>query len=266
MDLRRVAKKIATGFRQYLGRLTVADRYLRGEGLEIGALQDPLPLPRGARARYVDIATTEELRKLYPRKKRRHLVEVDIVDNGETLSTVEDDSQDFIIANHFFEHVEDPLLTLRNLLRVVRPGGVVFLSIPDKRFIFDKDRAATTFEHLVRDHEQGPETSRHAHYEDVVRNAEKVLEEAAVEARVAVLEWQEYRIHFHCWTQTEFLDLLVQLQRREGFPAFDVEHFAKNQEEMVVVLRKAVQPLPSSPDASQATGSSQRCSPTPTAV
>lgn len=238
MDLRRVAKKIAKGFRQYLGRLTVADRYLRGEGLEIGALQDPLPLPRGARARYVDIAPTEELRKLYPRKKRRHLVEVDIVDDGETLRSVENDTQDFVVANHFFEHVEDPIATLRNLLRVVRPGGVVYLSIPDKRFIFDKDRETTSYEHLVRDHEQGPEVSRRAHYEDVVRNAEKVAEEAAVEARVAVLEWQEYRIHFHCWTQTEILELLVKLQRRPGFPGFDVEHFGKNEEEMVLVLRK----------------------------
>jgi predicted SAM-dependent methyltransferase len=240
MDLRRVAKKIAKGFRQYLGRLTVADRYLRGEGLEIGALQDPLPLPRGARARYVDIAPTEELRKLYPRKKRRHLVEVDIVDDGETLRSVANDTQDFVVANHFFEHVEDPIATLRNLLRVVRPGGVVYLSIPDKRFIFDKDRETTSFEHLVRDHEQGPEVSRRAHYEDVVRNAEKVAEEAAVEARVAVLEWQEYRIHFHCWTQTEILELLVKLQRRPGFPGFDVEHFAKNEDEMVLVLRKLV--------------------------
>ena len=34
-DLRRLAKKVVTPFRQYLGRLTVADRHLRGEGLEI---------------------------------------------------------------------------------------------------------------------------------------------------------------------------------------------------------------------------------------
>lgn len=239
MDLRRVAKKIAKGFRQYQGRLRVADQYLRGEGLEIGALQDPLPLPRGTRARYVDIATTEELRRMYPRKARRHLVEVDVVDDGESLRSVANDSQDFVVANHFFEHVEDPISTLRNLLRVVKSGGVVYLSLPDKRFIFDRDRETTSYEHLVRDHEQGPEVSRHAHYVDVVRHAEKVAEDSAVEARVAVLEQQSFRIHFHCWTQTEMLELLVKLQRRPGFPAFEVEHFSKNQDEMVLVLRKS---------------------------
>ena len=104
--------------------------------------------------------------------------------------------------------------------------------------IFDRDRPTTTFEHLARDHEQGPQVSRHEHYEDVVRNAEKVAGETAVAERVAVLEQQGFRIHFHCWTQTEILELLVKLQRRPGFPPFDVEHFSKNQDEMVVVLSR----------------------------
>lgn len=238
LDLRHLAKKLVTPFRQYLGRLTVADRHLRGEGLEIGALQDPMPLPRAKKVRYVDIAPTEELRKMYPRKKRRRLVEVDIVDNGETLTTVADQSQDFVAANHFFEHCEDPIGTLRNLLRVVRPGGVVYLTIPDKRHTFDRDRPPTTFEHVVQDHERGPEISRHAHYEEVVRLGIKVQGESAIATTVAELEQQDFRIHFHCWSQTEFLQLLTSLQTRAGFPRFDVAEFVANEREMIVVLKR----------------------------
>src|SRR5688572_32410548 len=109
IDLRRLVKAMLVPCRQYLGRLTVADRHLRGEGLEIGALQDPLPLRRGVKVRYVDIADTETLRRTYPKKARRRLVHVDVVDDGERLSTIGDGTQDFVASNHFFEHCEDPV-------------------------------------------------------------------------------------------------------------------------------------------------------------
>lgn len=238
LDLRRLLKQLVTPFRQYLGRLTVIDRHLRGQGLEIGALQDPMPLPKGARARYVDIATTAELRRIHSWKARRHLVEVDVVDDGETLATVADRSQDFVAANHFFEHCEDPIGTLRNLLRVVRTGGVVYLSVPDQRHMFDRDRPATTLEHLERDHANGPAGSRHGHYEEVVRLGIKVQGETAIAAKVAELEAQDFRIHFHCWSQTQFLQLLTSLQTRPGYPRFDIAEFVANEREMVVVLKR----------------------------
>ncbi len=238
VDLRRIAKKMVTPFRQYLGRLTVADRYLRGEGLEIGALQDPMPLKNGARARYVDIASTEELRKMYPAKTRRYMVDVDIVDDGEKLGKVADASQDFVASNHFFEHCEDPIGTLFNMLRVVRGGGIVYLSIPDKRKIFDEGRQATTVEHVVRDYEKGPEISRREHYREVAEIAAGAGGATAVATKLAELEEKEFRIHFHCWSQTDFLELLCSLQRREGFPAFDIVEFVANQREMIVVLKK----------------------------
>ncbi|MGE3172755.1 MAG: methyltransferase domain-containing protein [Planctomycetota bacterium] len=242
MDLKRLAKSVARKFRQYVGRLTVADRYLRGEGLEIGALQDPLAVPRGVTVRYVDIAETAALRALYADKSHRHLVEVDIVDDGERLTTVGDGSQDFAIANHFLEHCEDPIGALRNLLRVVRPDGVVYLSVPDKRFTFDRPRPVTTLAHVLHDHEAGPEGSRAAHYDEVVRLTMGLDDEGAIATKVQELRAQEFRIHFHCWTQLEFLELLVTLQRRPGYPAFAVEHFTRNECELVVVLRRAAAP------------------------
>jgi SAM-dependent methyltransferase len=238
VDLRRLAKSLLSKCRQYVGRLTVADRYLRGAGLEIGALQDPLRVPAGVEVQYVDIAPTEDLRKLYPDKRARHMVDVDIVDDGERLGTVTDASQDFVIANHFLEHCEDPIGTLRNLLRVVRQGGVVYLSVPDKRFSFDRPRQATTLAHLLRDHEQGPECSRDEHYQEAVQVAIGHEGPVAVAERVRELKAQHYRIHFHCWSQLEFMELLTALQRRPGFPAFAVEHFARNESELVLLLRR----------------------------
>lgn len=44
-------------------------------------------------------------------------------------SYAEDDNVlDFVIANHFLEHSEDPILTIKNMLRIVRPDGIIYLS------------------------------------------------------------------------------------------------------------------------------------------
>jgi SAM-dependent methyltransferase len=109
----------------------VAARYLKGQGMEIGALDKPMPLPKGVAVKYVDRMSTADLLVEYPELKGRKLVNVDIVDDGQVLGKVPPGSADFVIANHFLEHCADPLRSLKNMFRVLRPSGVLFLTIPD---------------------------------------------------------------------------------------------------------------------------------------
>ena len=78
-----------------ISRQTIAHEYLRGEGLEIGALSLPLELPCGASAKYVDRLTVTELRKHYPELAGVPLVNVDIQDDGESRFAGFRDSQSF---------------------------------------------------------------------------------------------------------------------------------------------------------------------------
>jgi predicted SAM-dependent methyltransferase len=103
-------------------------------------------------ARYVDRFGLEELRRHYP---GLDLVEVDIIADGERLVGIPEGSQDFIIANHFLEHRQDPMLTLQTLTSRLRPGGRLFMAVPDADHTFDRERPSTTFEHLVQDHTKG---------------------------------------------------------------------------------------------------------------
>ena len=48
--------------------------------------------------------SNEELKRIYSNLK--NTVNVDIIDDGEKLNKIEDNSQDFIIANHFIEHCQ----------------------------------------------------------------------------------------------------------------------------------------------------------------
>lgn len=115
----------------------LARELLRGSGLEIGARHLALAVPPEARVRYVDRMTVDDLRAHYPELAGRPLAPVDVVDDGERLSAIAAESVDFIVANHFLEHCEDPIQTIETHLGKLRPGGILFYAVPDKRYTFD---------------------------------------------------------------------------------------------------------------------------------
>jgi SAM-dependent methyltransferase len=235
-----------------------AAHYLAGEGLEIGALHQPLAMPAQAKVRYVDRMLTPDLRREYPELAEWDLTEVDLVDDGELLRTIPADSQDFIVANHFLEHTENPIGTIETHLGKLKPGGVLFYAVPDKRYTFDFRREPTAIEHMVGDYENGPEGSRNQHYREwagfvideespSVGTAEQAANPQWVIEKAKALEEDGYSIHMHVWTQAEFLRLL--LTCRERFEnAFDIEASARSAIEYIVVLRRAGSfPAPSAP-------------------
>jgi SAM-dependent methyltransferase len=220
-------------------RTELAARYLLGEGLEIGALHQPLRLPPHARARYVDRLPVEQLRRQYPELAGWELTKVDLIDDGERLATVADGSQDFIVANHFLEHCEDPIGAIANHLAKLRPGGVLLYAVPDKRYTFDFRRPTTPIEHMVADHEEGAAPSRGSHYDEwatLVDPQEGETRGRALE-RAREIEATGYSIHMHVWTQAEFLRLMITCRERFD-EAFDIEAAARQGLEFVVVLRK----------------------------
>jgi SAM-dependent methyltransferase len=225
-------------------RTEFAARYLRGEGLEIGPLHLPLKMPPEARPRYVDRMPVDQLRREYPELAGWDLTPVDVIDDGERLATVAESSQDFIVANHFLEHCEDPIGTIETHLGRLKPGGVLFYAVPDKRYTFDFRRPVTPTAHMVEDYEQGAERSRRQHYEEWAGMVfpEEGESEEQMRARAREIEATRYSIHMHAWTQAGFLALI--LECRERFDdAFEIEAAARQGIEFIVVLRKRG-PLP----------------------
>lgn len=140
-------------FPSYSARKRTSFRYLRGEGLEIGALQHPLEVSPGVVVKYVDYATREENVKKYPEIDSSRIVVTDHVGDGFELSCINPASQDFIIANHVLEHAPNPLQVLLNWRNALRTSGILFLTIPNADKSFDKGRMITTVEHIVEDYE-----------------------------------------------------------------------------------------------------------------
>jgi len=103
------------------------------------------------------------------------------------LEVVQDATQDFVIANHFIEHCQNPIGALQNMLRVLKPGGKLYLSIPDKRYTFDMDRPITSVDHVTKDYVEGPEWSKRKHFEEWVTSVNKAKDFAEAEKQVADL-------------------------------------------------------------------------------
>src|SRR5207247_5221895 len=104
---------------------------------------------------------------------------------------------------------------LASHLGVLRPGGVVFMAVPDQRHTVDAARPLPPLEHVSRDHAEGAGASRMPHYVEFVRSWERLDGEAAM-ARARELEARDYSIHFHVWTPDTFAELLVHCQRQLG--------------------------------------------------
>ena len=215
-------------------RRYVAGLYLEGEGIEIGALHSPVPVRPPARVRYVDRMTVADLRRQYPELNAYSLIEADILDNGELLTTIPDSSQDFVISSHFLEHCQDTIGAVKAMLRVLKPGGVIYCAVPDKRLTFDRNRPVTSFEHLVRDHLEGPAWSREMHFEEWVTLGEEMNTRSK---SVQELMDMDYSIHYHVWTQAGLLELFGRLVTETGL-LFDIEAVVSNWIEVIFILRK----------------------------
>lgn len=184
-------------------------RHLRGRGLEIGALRNPLPVPNAAEVLYSDLLTAEQLAALYPGSRPP-----DILSDSESFPTIESNSLDFVIANHVIEHLTDPIRALREWHRILREGGLLYLAVPDKRFTFDHKRRRTTREHLLEDHasQLPPHERNRAHLLDWAEHVEGLAPGSeAFERWVGEQLGGDYAVHNHVWVAQDILDLLRHL-------------------------------------------------------
>jgi len=224
-------------------REDVARMYVRGNGIEIGALNSPLRVPPSVEVRYVDYLPIHTLRRHHAHlvADGQTLVVPDVIDDGELLESFADESVDFVIASHFIEHCEDPIGALAAHLRVVRRGGILLQVLPDKRFSFDVARPITSLDHLIRDHDDGPKRSRQEHYREWAEHVDKVAQQD-IERHAADLAARRFSIHFHVWTPSAYLHLLLHCQAI-GLP-FDIDFFRQNNKiEFITVLRKTNAPV-----------------------
>jgi len=107
------------------------------------------------------------MKTIFKREEKRltgQALKVDIVASADELP-FEDNKWDFVVSSHVLEHVWDPIKGIKEWIRVIKPGGYVFMIVPHKERTFDKIRKRTTLQELIERHRALlPDPQTHAHH------------------------------------------------------------------------------------------------------
>jgi len=122
-------------------------------GLEIGPSHCPVAAKRdGFNVRVLDHLDAAGLRAKYTDHgvDIAAIEEVDYVWGGQPLEDlVAGERFAWIIASHVIEHVPDLVGFLNSCERILAPGGLLSLAIPDKRYCFDCQRENTALGRVI---------------------------------------------------------------------------------------------------------------------
>jgi SAM-dependent methyltransferase len=112
-------------------------------GLEIGPLTAPVVRKEEGNIFYLDHMSYEDLCKKY----KDEPVDLDLIVpvdyvllNNSLKESVRGQKFDYVVASHVIEHIPNIVEWLRDIASVLKPGGIVTLAIPDKRYTFDIER------------------------------------------------------------------------------------------------------------------------------
>ncbi len=72
---------------------------------------------------------------------------------GTNLNEIKNDTYDFLLSCNNLEHIANPIKSLLEWKRVIKPEGVIILILPRKESNFDHLRPITYFEHVKKDFE-----------------------------------------------------------------------------------------------------------------
>ncbi len=184
---------------------TLVDRYCQGHGLEIGPGKHPYCGRENAL--YVDRYSDNKDGTPSP----------DIIADAAAIPLAAQ-SVDFLLSSHTLEHHQNTLKTLHEWVRLLKPGGVLFLILPQAERTLDRLRQRTSLVHHIRDYETLTDAYDSSHEAEVRAGWSQLPD---VEAMTVQFErewgfgmWDFARrndngvIHFHVWTQNEMVDVV----------------------------------------------------------
>jgi GT2 family glycosyltransferase len=218
-------------------RSVVSHLFLTGEGLEVGGGDRPFPLPDSTRCYRGDIRDDEKLCGYF----KSDTITNDGYVDAQTFAGIHTDRLDFVISSHVIEHLQNPIGSIVNAIRVLRPGGVFLLVVPEMRHTFDCDRPETSLEHALRDFVDGGEGTRMQAYREHVifvhPRFQSPIPAERVDAEAEKICAAGMDLHYHAWTRPGFERLLA---AASSFAPFEMAFSFSVANENLFVLRKTI--------------------------
>jgi SAM-dependent methyltransferase len=195
--------------------LNSPSRFCKGKGVEIGSCG--AHLVKGSLL--VDLVNDFSGVRTY---------EVDYAADAHALPKINDASLDYICASHVLEHLTNPIKAIIEWSRILKPGGVLWLRVPDKRKTFDITRERTKLAHLIEDFTRDVPADDQTHIEDHNKNTSPPRQQ------------KHPYIHNHVWMLEDIVELFGYLKKIQ-IPFIIVcckENSSKNAQDFWVLAKK----------------------------
>lgn len=138
-----------------------------------------------------------------------------------------DHALDYVLASHVLEHVANPIAALAEWYRVVRPGGIIYLVVPNRLSAWDRLRELTPVEHFLDDHARGTTARDATHIDEFASQVDWSLfspdtptddipakrAELARGLHETIARGEDINIHFHTFEPSNLRELLELLAR-----------------------------------------------------
>lgn len=220
--------------------------------LEIGPFFRPLK--RGPKVEYLDMLDAAQLRA---RAGENAAGVPDLIHHVGDLSVV-DRTYDAVLSRHAIEHQPDLVHHLRQVERVLNPGGGYFLIIPDKRYCFDHFIAESTIADVLQAHHERRRTHtlksviehraltvHNEHRRHWAGDHDNPERNRTARVKAALKDYAEAEggyIDVHAWyfTPPAFRSIVTTLRELEliGLEIGGIYHPARDRNEFCAVLKK----------------------------
>lgn len=128
---------------------------------------------------------------------------------GSNLEKIPNNKYDFLLSSHNLEHMANPVKSLREWQRVVRPGGDLIIVLPHYLWTFDRTRTPTTVEHMLQDYDRQTGEDDLTHVEEICSSRSDDPSGSDSEFRSLLLNNINHRmIHHHVFDATNSKQLL----------------------------------------------------------
>ncbi|GMR14289.1 MAG: hypothetical protein BMS9Abin29_2536 [Gemmatimonadota bacterium] len=180
-------------------------QYCRGDGVEVGAGTSPSCPP-------LDGTVMVDQAAIPPGSKGA-------LATAESLPFSDGDF-DFLLSAHCLEHCPNTLAVLEEWLRVLSPGGILFLVLPHGERTFDRGRALTTLAHHIEDYTNGVTYGEDTHLAEfeaiaLAQYDPEWMGDASARLDDGALDWDwmitNGLVHYHVWTEREMKAVALHL-------------------------------------------------------
>lgn len=197
---------------------------LKGIGIEIGALSNPFDLD--ANVLYADTVTPEVMAEQLKKNEGKVYLERKLVDVSILLEapfynfkTIESNSIDFCVSSNVIEHHPSPIYFLLEQFRVIKPGGHVYVKIPNKELTYDRSRISTPIAYLENKFVNFDFSDEYMRALDIVKNTVGHLDYVGQgeEMAQAMIKHRDGHHHFFVFDPEAILELINTLKKYQSF-------------------------------------------------